>query len=584
MPIPKTPNPDYVWFLYVELPETPEDVAKPIERWLYARSPLARWAVIKAEELTEDLGRCPDAVVVFWWPSNKDQEAVKLSSALESISRKPKVLILREFSAGQTSGMSGQFAERYPPVSVLDHLTGKQIREALDKLGVLPRLEDFKLVLNNASTDPALFKFIETIDPNVLLRLIAWHFPKAKWVRVLPVEGGWSGTPLCRFYVDDDPQEYFLKLHRDARDYVAEFSGHRKAESWLAKEGPEGQVERRAVELVSVDQALEDPNDAQKRIFSGGGYSLWPVCYKSASEETKRRETWQWLFSRRDSKFQLDVLDTLLETLAFQNDSPTYQPKLLWELPKASDPQAAVDPDQRLVLTLDMRIALEEALNDLEPYGQMMCQAATDGSNWDSRKEELSRLVDEHLPKELQGGPRYVALGHIHGDPNPRNCMVKAGDPNDPHDIGNPKDIQLIDCGNYLEEGRLVWDLAIIERDIKLVLMQVSSTDVCYKDLDANRLAGWCDLERRLTAKLAFVPRADTPLVEQLLARVRERAQQLSVGNGPVPLDPQGYHYFAALLYCTLDILKEPAVRRTKKLLALYSASEILRRFKKPNN
>jgi hypothetical protein len=590
MPTPKKLNPDYVWFLFVKSPETPKNLTGRIERWLFAKSPLARWVETNAKHLMEILPSYPDPVVVFWWPSSAEQAVVDLSKELERQPEKPKVMILRERPASRQQEPANseldKFAKRYEALSVLDpDPAPDKIREGLKKLGVWLRLETgFTLALEITSTDPALYKMLETTDRNVLRRLIAWHFPMAARARVFPVEGGWSGTRLCRFYVDGNVQEYFLKLHEYAGDYATEFSRHREAEFWLKKEEIEGPMERRVVELVPVDEAPVDPKDAQKRIFSGGPF--WPVCYKSASEETKRRETWQWLFSRCGAKFQLDVLHALIETLALGNHPPKYSAECLWSLAGTIDQQGAgVDRHRKLVFTLDTRVALEKALDDLEPYGQVMCEAAPDGSTWKSRKEELSLLVDGHLPKWLQEGPHYVALGHIHGDPNPRNCMVKAGDPNNPEDPGNPKDIQLIDFGNYLNPGRLVWDLAIIERDIKLVLMQASSDDQGYKDLDPDRLARWCELERRLTAELAFVAKAQTPLpdpplAEQLLQRVRKRAQELSVGNGPVPLDPQGYHYFAALLYCTLDILKEEAVRRTKKLLALYSASEILRKFK----
>ena len=550
-----TPSPDYVWFLFVASPETPEHGARRIERYLFAKSPLVRWVVTNAKELMEIVGRYPDPVVVFWWPSRAEQAVVGLSKELERQPVRPKVMILREYSAapGQVSGELDRFAEGYKLVSVLDRFPpDKQIRDGLRKLGVLRRLKKFKLRLNNTSADPALPKMIETIGPNVLTRLIAWHFPKAASARVFPVEGGWSGTPLCRFYVDGDPQEYFLKLHGDAGGYVAEFSRHKLAQSWLRRRGT-----RRAVELVPVDQAPVGRKQAQKRIFSGEKKPFWPVCYKSASEITKRRQMWGWLFSQRPPQFQLDVLDTLLETLAFKNHSPKYEPESLWSLLRAGDPQAtAVDRHRELVFVRDTQIALEKALDDLEPYGQVMCKAAADASTWKSRGEDLSQLVHGILPDWLHEGQHYVALGHVHGDPNPPNCMVKAGDPNNPEDPGNAKDIQLIDCGNYLKDGRLVWDLAIIERDIKLVLMHATLDDPGYKELDPNRLAGWCDLERRLTAQLAFVPSAAAPLAEQLLARVRKRAQVLSQGDGHAHADPMGYHYFAALLYCTLTSSK----------------------------
>jgi hypothetical protein len=68
---------------------------------------------------------------------------------------------------------------------------------------------------------------------------------------------------------------------------------------------------------------------------------------------------------------------------------------------------------------------------------------------------------------------------------------------------------------------------------------------------------------------------ASTTYAYELIGKVRARAGEVSEG-----IDAEGRHYFAALLWWTLDILKEPAVRRTKKLLALYSAWSILERFK----
>ena len=59
----------------------------------------------------------------------------------------------------------------------------------------------------------------------------------------------------------------------------------------------------------------------------------------------------------------------------------------------------------------------------------------------------------------------------------------------------------------------------------------------------------------------------------RLVGLIRQAAKGFS------DLDVEGCHYFAELLFWTLDILKEHPVRRAKKLLALYSASEILNRF-----
>jgi len=61
-------------------------------------------------------------------------------------------------------------------------------------------------------------------------------------------------------------------------------------------------------------------------------------------------------------------------------------------------------------------------------------------------------------------------------------------------------------------------------------------------------------------------------LAYRLIARVRKRALDLS-GE-----DPQGRHYFASLLFWSLRWLTLPAMRPTKKLLAIYSAARILRK------
>ena len=94
----------------------------------------------------------------------------------------------------------------------------------------------------------------------------------------------------------------------------------------------------------------------------------------------------------------------------------------------------------------------------------------------------------------------------------------------------------------------------------------------------------WCKLEaisieKGLGYEIAEVDqpepasRSSAPVYRSIVL-VRGEAKKLSEG-----IDPDGKHYFAALLYWTLDALKEAAIRDTKKLLAIYSASEILRRF-----
>lgn len=191
-------------------------------------------------------------------------------------------------------------------------------------------------------------------------------------------------------------------------------------------------------------------------------------------------------------------------------------------------------------------------------------------------REHAARLRSDHDRKlKLLEVLRHLITLSVeaatHGDPNPRNCLVHPDD---------PLDMQWIDCGDYRPDGRLVSDLAIVERDIKLVLLGTEKEADGFFDLDVRQIPDWCPAERDsiqkgITYKPGHAPGSaqnPSPVYRayRLVGLVRERAQEL---------DPDGTHYFAALLYWTLDALKYEAVRPTKKLLALYSASEILRKF-----
>jgi hypothetical protein len=97
-----------------------------------------------------------------------------------------------------------------------------------------------------------------------------------------------------------------------------------------------------------------------------------------------------------------------------------------------------------------------------------------------------------------------------------------------------------------------------------------------------NRIPSWCEAERNsIEQRINYTaPKPGhgrgrliptTHRAYRLIELVRTQAQKL---------DPEGTHYFAALLFWTLDALKYRAsLRPTKQLLALYSASEILREF-----
>ncbi|HEY9231287.1 MAG TPA: hypothetical protein VIS78_04055, partial [Blastocatellia bacterium] len=271
------------------------------------------------------------------------------------------------------------------------------------------------------------------------------------------------------------------------------------------------------------------------------------------------RETFRDLYRERADDFVEKVLVRLLDILAMGQDVHNRRMEPPWNC----------NDKKGFCLNLKTRLSVLDTCDDLMRYCPGMFSG--DKKKWDECHRLIQRFAyDEPLPPWLtEGCP--VIIGHLHGDPNPRNCLVNPDDPND---------VRLIDCGEYRPDGRLVSDLALIERDVKLVLMGTESGAADFFDLDATQLPGWCEAERyslsrRLDYRLEFAPAAPPSVrrAYRLIERVRQRARQVC------EKDLDGQHYFAALLYWTLDVLKYSAVRPTKKLLALYSVAEIVRRF-----
>ena len=251
------------------------------------------------------------------------------------------------------------------------------------------------------------------------------------------------------------------------------------------------------------------------------------------------------------------VLDRLLNILAIS------QPNLENIAPPWSDAD-----DSGFNLTSNIKASVLDTVQDLTIYGPPMRSS----KKWNESRKTIEELIYMPLPKWLYE-PWPVVNGHIHGDPNPRNCLVNSA---------NKDDLHLIDCGGYRPNGRLVSDLAMIERDVKLVLMGIEHNAGGFFDLEVGQLQGWCHAEsdaiaRGLEYSPSFAPTSSDSIKRayRLIGRIRERAKQISGRDG------LGKHYFAALLYWTLDVLKYQAVRPTKKLLAIHSAAEIVNTFRK---
>jgi len=137
--------------------------------------------------------------------------------------------------------------------------------------------------------------------------------------------------------------------------------------------------------------------------------------------------------------------------------------------------------------------------------------------------------------------------------------------------------VLIIDNGTYAPEGYLVFDIAQLETDIKLLLM---GTETPLGDLDPDSFHHWMSLERSTCAEYLIeqslvVDKSQPPCISRayrLILRLRSFASPL------LKDDPDCVQYFGCLLHWNLRWLRQPSIRRVKKLLAIFSASEINRR------
>ena len=98
--------------------------------------------------------------------------------------------------------------------------------------------------------------------------------------------------------------------------------------------------------------------------------------------------------------------------------------------------------DDPFGLTEEMVRTTLAAMDDLKLYGPPFCQNSA--TQWGQLCLQIAALFGAKLPAWLNN-PLPVVVGHTHGDPNPRNCLVHPDD---------PLDMQWIDCGEYRPDGR----------------------------------------------------------------------------------------------------------------------------------
>ena len=543
----------------------PPDKVQLIHAWTWRQSPFVRWSYRNASGLAAADLNGVSLVVLYWDRTEPAMEACQLIRQQPDGSPTPLLLLKRHEmepeaivqAIGDWDGRRLLLASERPPDS--------QIENIFRKLGV--GTPGYTLRVDIDESDPSCRDLLEAVgrkrlawrhtvpdnDDEVrgagrqhLAHLIQRFFPSDSSVSVKPVGGGWSGDALCKFRAGKEQKEYFLKFYSDSGRYLEEFNNHVKAFTSLGKH---------TVQLQRVPDLGEEGELQLEAFPEETTPPIYPMCFESAATGHVGRRTLKALCVEAKPNFLEDATASVLTVVARKPSE------------RIEEEPWGFGPRNRFYLSGPIKRGVLLAIENLEHPGLALC------ADWTARCEKLKKLIYWPLAKhEWLVARVYVQKGDIHEDPNSRNCLF----PDD-----SALDLKLIDCGQF-KEGRLVSDLAMIERDLKLVLLGTDLKSGGFLDLDSSRLAEWCLAEAKsigkgLAYQVADVDEAAESSVGRVyrsIAQVRLRARELS-GD----FDPTGIHFFAALLYWTLDVLKEQGVRDTKKLLGIFSAAAILTKF-----
>lgn len=552
-------------FLYI----TAEPEADAVTEYLQAlqslcwrQTALVRWSVAGLGTVGESAVRGADLIVIDWHGDPTGCERVFQSirqwesqPAAEGAPSLRPVLILRA-----ASEVTPVFLSDHPGAAVLDPgpaVDQQGLNKAFRALGFeLP----IRRILDSAVgvDEPAIRKIIQDVGLSQFDLVLQKYFPLESKPKLFPVEGGWSGDPLVRVHARVDggiQKEFFLKLFSRKEKFTNEIQNHEQAFEWL-------KTKDAAIPLRRIPELGETAVE-QLAAFPSAGPSpapVFPVCYVSANADTKHM-TFKDLFF--EPKRQSDIGKAFKRILAVLDAGKGDQ-----SLPP-QPPFVGADEEGPLVLSYKWRAAILLSIGELDRYGP-----AAFGGEWRSCRVLLELLAYKGPSGKLVE-PRTVAVGPIHGDPNPRNCLVNPD---------APEHLLMIDCGDFAPQGRLVSDLALIERDIKLVLMGNEKRQGGFYELDPGHLPAWCkaewaSIDRGLDYSSKDVASFETTCpsafaAHSLVVAIRRQARAIRGAD-----DPEGRHYFAALLYWMMRALDERAIPPTKKLLALYSMAQILRVF-----
>jgi hypothetical protein len=525
--------------------------------WTWGRSPFVRWTMVAPGRVNRSL-ISHASLIVLDWPAAEAPGARAAYEFIRRTARDAKVLVVksgddpnRDRIVRDKARATGTNMDPHAYGVFSEELCGREVQETFkrvrDELGVALWPATVQLSLDDK--DLSLSELRKWVRDDRLKLIVQKFFPEAKKAQICSVGGGWSGARLCRLFIDGGSELYFLKFSENGEQYERDFTNHIEAKKWLGGAA----VDLRRVPGQGGGFRL------QQQAFPLRPPPLLPLCFLSASTHHHPRETLYALYRSKPQDFLEKAFGRLIASLGANQPSVKDQPH--------STPWSNLKDDPFCLKEEMVRNTLA-AMDDLKLYGPPFCQNSA--QQWGLLCLQVAALFGAKLPAWLSN-PLPVVVGHTHGDPNPRNCLVHPDD---------PLDMQWIDCGDYRADGRLVSDLAIVERDIKLVLLGTERDVDGFFDLDVQQIPDWCRAEHDSIEK-GIGYKSENALgnpqkpcgvfrAYRLIGLVRQRAKEL---------DPDGKHYFAALLYWTLDALKYAAVRPTKKLLALYSVSDILRRF-----
>ncbi len=505
--------------------------------WTWRASAQLRWLDVGAEAPAAWL---QDAkLLVLDWSLDEGFVAEDLALQMREVRPDlPLLLVIPERQRGQTCDLMVSHLTAHPTAAPVRIITAEelddsaQIATAFQKLGLTLPPVMLQLHQDGVVEVSEAFDGLQTkLQVEFSLQKF---FPWAARANLLAVN---KSNQLCQIFVDG--QGYFFQFFAKREQALNELKRQAEASKWLG----DAALRLRPIPLGT----------AWGEAFPFEESGCFPVCYEPISIDTRSFLSLKDCYRNETDELVGVALMRLLETLA-QPGAAT-QHDLPW----------GVAPFER---TPELKQGVLAALESLALYGQRLYGRGTtdDEAKWKGCADAAQQLFDGKLPAWLTT-PKPLKLGHIHGALVSDNCLIN---------LAKPDEIRLIGCGGYEAQGRLVSDLARLECDLKLSLMNTEKRAPGLLDLEVKQLREWCKVEdAAIRQGLGY--NAGSPLTSfeaikraySLIGQVRQKANQISADEGE--------HYFAALLYWTLASLKLASMHPTKKLLALHSAGQILR-------